>query len=137
MLKKKNEIGSAGRNVSRFLKICLVSFSPLYKEGQNIRVWVFGTEELEEVQNLRNRFLKIISYVICMCMHVYRDCVSCRTPFTYMDRYNYVDPDYALTDEEILTRRSHRSYYVEHLHLIQDLKKERRRKRYITCQFCK
>ncbi|PVD28193.1 hypothetical protein C0Q70_10779 [Pomacea canaliculata] len=52
-----------------------------------------------------------------------------RTPFTYMDRYNYVDPDYALTDDEILTRRSHRSYYVEHLHLIQDLKKERRRKR--------
>ncbi|XP_041438289.1 cilia- and flagella-associated protein 47 isoform X2 [Xenopus laevis] len=52
-----------------------------------------------------------------------------RTIFTKVERYNYVDPDYAYTDEEEKLRKSHKDYYVNYIQCIREerLKKEKER----------
>lgn len=41
--------------------------------------------------------------------------VCSRTIFTHTDRYNFVDPDYAYTDEEMEAVKSHKKHYVEYI----------------------
>ncbi|XP_070190234.1 cilia and flagella-associated protein 47-like isoform X3 [Littorina saxatilis] len=48
-----------------------------------------------------------------------------KTLFTGMDRYNYVDSDYAFEDDEISLRKGHRNAYVEHLHFLRDHRHEK------------
>ncbi len=38
-----------------------------------------------------------------------------RTLLTGIDRYNYIDPDYAFTDEEILQIEKHKLIYQRYL----------------------
>ncbi|XP_070567350.1 cilia- and flagella-associated protein 47-like [Ptychodera flava] len=47
------------------------------------------------------------------------------TIFTKNERYTYVDPDYAFTDEELAARKDHRDYYVNY---IKDLREQRQAK---------
>ncbi|XP_013416633.1 cilia- and flagella-associated protein 47 isoform X1 [Lingula anatina] len=45
-----------------------------------------------------------------------------RTIFTKMERYNFVDPDYAYTDEETKALESHKQYYVD---CVEEMRKNR------------
>eukprot|EP00079_Xenopus_tropicalis_P021661 XP_012813080.1 PREDICTED: cilia- and flagella-associated protein 47 isoform X1 [Xenopus tropicalis] len=52
-----------------------------------------------------------------------------RTLFTKVERYNYVDPDYAYTEEEEKLRKSHKDYYINYIQSIREerLKREKER----------
>lgn len=45
-----------------------------------------------------------------------------RTIFTKAERYNYVDPDFAYTEEEEKQIKAHKDYYFQ---FIQSLRKQR------------
>ncbi|XP_029458968.1 cilia- and flagella-associated protein 47 [Rhinatrema bivittatum] len=53
-----------------------------------------------------------------------------RTIFTRVDRYNYVDPDFAFTDEEEAERQVHKDHYADYIKGLREqrLKEERDRR---------
>ena len=48
-----------------------------------------------------------------------------RTPFTQVERHNYVDPDYAFTDQEADQVRNHKQFYID---FIDELREQRQNK---------
>ena len=66
---------------------------------------------------LVHSIVKIVSCMFNMCMHSLIDRMTFfRTPFTREERYNYVDPDYAYTEEERQKIDIHENAYNELFH---------------------
>ncbi|KAM5195366.1 cilia- and flagella-associated protein 47 [Hipposideros larvatus] len=47
-----------------------------------------------------------------------------RTIFTNIPRYNYVDPDFAYNDSEILEKKAHKDHYAEYIKHSRNMRKE-------------
>lgn len=54
-------------------------------------------------------------------------CLYCRTIFTNIPRYNYVDPDFAYTDSEKLEKKAHKDHYAEYIKRSRNMRKEKNR----------
>lgn len=65
-----------------------------------------------------------IKYQSNKCIHVNVNipCSYCRTIFTNIPRYNYVDPDFSYTNSEKLKKKAHEDCYARY---IKDLRSAR------------
>lgn len=49
-----------------------------------------------------------------------------------MERYNYVDPDYAYTEEEETIKQTHKDYYTNYIKDRRELRLKEKKDRYIV-----
>ena len=54
-----------------------------------------------------------------------------RTIFSHFDRYTFVDPDYAYTDEEAEAVAAHKQYYVDYIAYIRDRRKRQQETKWV------
>ncbi|XP_066563691.1 cilia- and flagella-associated protein 47-like [Amia ocellicauda] len=52
-----------------------------------------------------------------------------RTIFTKAERYNYVDPEFAYTEEEEKQRKAHKEYYLQFIHNLRDVRLQKAKER--------
>lgn len=62
----------------------------------------------------------------CIYVNVNMRCSYCRTIFTNIPRYNYVDPEFAYTDSEKLAKKAHEDHYDACIKYISNVKKKER-----------
>lgn len=55
-----------------------------------------------------------------------------RTLFTGIERYTFVDPDYAFTDEEELHRVEHKQKYLDYIATLRQKRQADKKRRYTT-----
>lgn len=53
-----------------------------------------------------------------------------RTLFTHVDRYNYVDPDYAYTNDERMKVEKHKLIYQNYIRQLKYIREEKTRIKY-------
>lgn len=56
-------------------------------------------------------------------------CSYCRTIFTKIPRFNYVDPDFAYTDAEILKKKAHEHYYKSYIEYLRNARLQKQAER--------
>ena len=59
-------------------------------------------------------------------------CHTKRTLFTGADRHNYIDPDYAYTDEEIMSIEKHKLVYKKYIDDLRFAREEKHRSKYLA-----
>lgn len=62
-----------------------------------------------------------------MHVNVNMTCLYCRTIFTNIPRYNYVDPDFAYTNSEALEKKAHKDRYAEYIKTSRNMQKQTKR----------
>lgn len=53
----------------------------------------------------------------------------CRTIFTKIPRYNYLDPDFAYTELEKIEKKAHENYYARYIKYLRNVRLQKQAQR--------
>lgn len=137
-------LGLLGFHVTQWETIIIVKTV----QDQNSELWFTGSEH-PSCKTLTNWELhppprKHFSPEEYTCIHCssilfpslifFQTIQSCffRTLFTGIERYTFVDPDYAFTDEEELHRVEHKQKYLDYIATLRQKRQADKKRRYTT-----
>ena len=67
-------------------------------------------------------------FVVLFCVNLI--CCYLRTKFTGVERYSYIDPDFALTDEEEKRKEDHKNLYLDYIRDCRAFREMKTKKRF-------